>query len=70
WINAAIPVGLVLVVTFVALWLTGRASLEEAGDPLGTTGLFSLGLKGFGSVFTEGDSYNSLMYAAIAGSAS
>ena len=32
WINAAIPVGLVLVVTFVALWFTGRASLVAEGD--------------------------------------
>jgi len=70
WINAAVPVGLVLVVTFAALWMTGRASLVAAGDPAGTTGLLSLGIQGFGAVFSAGASYNALMYAAIAGSAS
>ena len=70
WINAAIPVGLVLVVTFVALWITGRSSLVADGHAAGTTGLFSLGVEGFGAVFSAGASYNALMYAAIAGSAS
>ena len=70
WINAAVPVGLVLVVTFTALWFSGRASLADTGDPAGTAGLFSLGLEGFGSVFSAGASYNALMYASIAGSAS
>ena len=70
WINAALPVGLVLVVTFLALWFSGRASLTADGNPAGTAGLFSLGLEGLGAVFSAGASYNSLMYAAIAGSAS
>ena len=70
WINAAMPVGLVLVVTFVALWLTGRASLATDGHAAGTAGLFSLGIEGFGAVFSAGASYNALMYAAIAGSSS
>ncbi len=70
WINAAVPVGLVLVVAFVALWFTGRANLVADGNPAGTAGLFSLGLEGLGSVFSAGASYNALMYASIAGSAS
>ncbi len=70
WINAAIPVGLVLVVTFAALWFTGRASLVEAGDPVGSASFFSLGMQGLGTVFSAGASYNALMYAALAGSVS
>jgi len=70
WINAAIPVGLVLVVTFAALWFTGRANLVEAGDPTGSASFFSLGMQGLGAVFSAGSSYDALMYAALAGSVS
>lgn len=70
WINAAIPVGLVLVVTFAALWFTGRANLVEAGDPTGSASFFSLGMQGLGTVFSAGSSYDALMYAALAGSVS
>ncbi|ANM32156.1 hypothetical protein ABI59_08700 [Acidobacteria bacterium Mor1] len=67
WSNAAIPVLLVVAVTFTSLWLTGRQSLIDAGDPLGTRSIFSLKLVDFGSVMGEGASYDSLLYAATAG---
>jgi Na+/H+ antiporter NhaC len=70
WINAVIPVALVLVVTFAALWLTGRASLIAAGDPAGTASVSRLGMKGLGTVFSNGASYDALMYAAVCGSVS
>jgi len=70
WINAAIPVGLVLVVTFAALWFTGRASLVAADDPTGSASIFSLGMQGLGAVFSAGASYDALMYAALTGSVS
>ncbi len=67
WINALGPVAVVLVVTFGALWLTGRASLADAGDPLAETGVFGLGLGGLGSVLGAGDSYRALLWASSAG---
>jgi len=64
WLNAAIPVGLVLLVTFLGLWLTGRANLAESGAT------YEGGLQGLGAVFSAGSAYDALMYAAFAGSAS
>ena len=68
WFNAVIPVALVLIVTFLALWLTGRASLAADGDPAGSASLFSLGVQGVGSVFSAGSAYDALMYGAFTGS--
>ena len=67
WPNAVIPVLSVLVVTFGSLWITGRSALTESGDAFGTLPLWQLGTEGLGAVFSEGASYNSLLYGAVAG---
>jgi Na+/H+ antiporter NhaC len=67
WYNAVVPVLVVLVVTFGALWLTGRASLVAEGDSLGTTPFFGLGFEGLGGVFGAGDSFKALLWASFCG---
>ena len=67
WFNAAVPVGAVLVVTFTAQYLLGRAALAEGGDPLSSVGLLGLGVEGFGRVFAAGDSFRALLYGAATG---
>ena len=58
WINAVAPVGVVVLVTVAAQWLTGRAA---AGG--GSAG----GLAGFADVFSEGDPFRALLYGAFCG---
>jgi Na+/H+ antiporter NhaC len=67
WFNAALPVLVVLVVTFVTLWATGRSALIEAGNPFGTASMGELGIQGLGKVFGEGNSFTALLYAAFGG---
>ncbi|MHC4447469.1 MAG: Na+/H+ antiporter NhaC family protein, partial [Planctomycetota bacterium] len=67
WFNAVLPVGVVLVVTFLGLWLTGRASLAADGDPLASTSLFGLGIEGIGGVFGAGNSFQALLWGSLAG---
>jgi Na+/H+ antiporter NhaC len=67
WFNAAVPILVVLVVTFWALWITGKQSLSEAGSPLSATPLAELGLRGLGGILGEGNSYNALLYASMSG---
>jgi len=67
WFNAALPVLVVLVVTFWALWVTGRQSLAADGDALAGTPLGELGIRGLGGVLGAGNSYNALLYASMAG---
>ena len=69
WINAALPVTVVLLVTFTSQFLSGRASLAVDGDPLATSSFFGLGLQGLGRVFSAGDSFKSLLYGAAFGCA-
>jgi Na+/H+ antiporter NhaC len=61
WINAAAPVGVVLVVTFAALWMTGRASLAVDGT------VVEPGVRGLGTVFGAGDSFKALLWASLMG---
>ena len=67
WINAAVPVLLVLFVTFLSLWITGRNSLAADASPFGTLPFWKLGMQGLGSVFSAGESFNSLLYGSLAG---
>ncbi len=67
WINAAIPVLLVLFVTFLSLWITGRSSLAADADPFGTLPFWKLGMEELGSVFSAGESFSSLLYGSLAG---
>ncbi len=67
WYNAVVPVIVVLVVTFAAIWITGRASLAVDGDPLAERGLFALGIQGLGKVMGAGNSYAALLYGSLAG---
>jgi Na+/H+ antiporter NhaC len=69
WPNAVIPVALVLIVTFIALWITGRANLTADGNPMGQASIGELGFEGLGAVFSSGSAYDALMYAAFAGCA-
>jgi len=67
WINAVLPVLVVLAITFYALWITGRQSLAASGSPLATLGLGELDIRGLGGVLGEGNSYNALLYASAGG---
>lgn len=69
WFNAVIPVASVLIVTFVALWVTGRANLAADSNPMGRASFGELGFEGLGAVFSAGSAYDALMYAAFAGCA-
>ncbi len=70
WINAAIPVVLVLVATFISLWFTGRQSLAEELDPLATVPTFELGAEGVRAVFASADAFKSLLYGSFVGALS
>jgi Na+/H+ antiporter NhaC len=67
WINAVLPVLVVLAVTLAALWLSGRQSLIADGDPRGTTSLLRLGIQGIGGVLGAGNSFHALLYGSLAG---
>jgi len=67
WYNAVVPIVVVLVVTFGALWFTGRASLATDGNPLADTSILGLGFQGLGSVFGAGNSFKALLWASLAG---
>jgi Na+/H+ antiporter NhaC len=67
WYNAVVPVAVVLLVTFAALWFTGRASLASDGSPLADTSILQLGFRGLGSVFGAGNSFKALLWASMAG---
>jgi Na+/H+ antiporter NhaC len=67
WWNAAIPVLTVLLVTFAALWSTGRAALVAEGRAAGTLPPWSLGIEGLGAVFGAGQSYEALLLGSAAG---
>jgi Na+/H+ antiporter NhaC len=61
WINAAVPVAAVLLVTFVSQLLSGRAALAADGLEVAS------GFEGFGTTFSKGNSFNSLLYASATG---
>jgi Na+/H+ antiporter NhaC len=67
WVNAVLPVLVVLLVTFFGLWFTGRHSLIATGDAQGSTPLLELGIQGIGSVFGAGNSFKALLYGSLAG---
>ena len=67
WYNAVVPVAVVLLVTFGALWFTGRASLVIDANPLADASISQLGFRGLGSVFGAGDSFKALLWASMAG---
>jgi Na+/H+ antiporter NhaC len=67
WFNAVLPVGVVLLVTFLGLWSTGRTSLTADGDPLASLSLFDLGIEGIGGVFGAGNSFQALLWGSLAG---
>jgi len=64
WINAVLPVLVVLGVTFAGLWFTGRAELAAEGQTRGQESLFQW----VGNVFGAGDSFKALLWASMAGS--
>jgi Na+/H+ antiporter NhaC len=67
WFNAVIPVVVVLTVTFLGLWFTGRQSLIDGADPAGSASIFELGFQGLGTVFGAGNSFNALLWASFSG---
>ncbi|MBD3868141.1 MAG: Na+/H+ antiporter NhaC family protein [Acidobacteria bacterium] len=68
WTNAVIPLAIVIHATFIAQWFTGRAAMAEAGHALADTPFFKLGMQGIGTVFSEGNSFHALLWAAALGS--
>jgi Na+/H+ antiporter NhaC len=60
WINALLPVLVVLIVTFAGLWFTGRASFADGAAPQD-------GLQGIGEIFGAGDSFKALLWGSLAG---
>lgn len=55
WVNAVVPITVVMVVTLLGMWWTGRQSLLGAGDS-------DLSLQ---NVFANGDSYIALVWATF-----
>jgi Na+/H+ antiporter NhaC len=62
WINAGIPVLIVLLITFLGLWITGRSALAANGIPL-----LDGGFRGLGQIFGAGDSFKALLWGSTAG---
>ena len=69
WSNAVIPLAVVINATFIGQWFTGRAALEEAGNAMAGTPFLNLGIEGIGTVFSAGNSFHALLWAAAIGSA-
>jgi Na+/H+ antiporter NhaC len=67
WFNAAIPIAVVLSVTFFSLWVIGRKALIAQGNPLGTMSLFDLNLQKIGKIFGASDSFKALLYGSLSG---
>ena len=63
WYNAAVPVGVVLLVVFISQYLLGKAALASDGSAPADVGL----LQGFGRVFAAGNSFQALLYGAFFG---
>ncbi len=59
WINALLPVGVVIVVTILSLWIDGRSKLEANFEG----GFF----KTLGAIFGKGNSYHALLYSSVSG---
>jgi Na+/H+ antiporter NhaC len=62
WVNAVIPVEVVLLITFLGLWFTGRAALASEG-----ASLLEDGFRGTGRIFGAGDSFKALLWGSMAG---
>lgn len=67
WINAVLPVLVVLFATFCGLWATGRASLAADGLTTGTLPLTDLVFRDVGTIFGAGNSFHALLWASLAG---
>jgi len=54
---------------FVALWVTGRQALAEAGAPEGTRPFWQVAtdLRAVGTVFGQGSSFDALLWASAGG---
>lgn len=62
WVNAVLPILLVLSITFAGLWVTGRGALAADG-----TALAEGGFRRLGQLFGAGDSYKALSWGSFAG---
>jgi len=67
WINAVLPVLVVLFATFCGLWATGRASLAADGLTTGIIPVTDLVFRDVGTIFGAGNSFHALLWASLAG---
>ncbi|GAB4371723.1 MAG: Na+/H+ antiporter NhaC family protein [Acidobacteriota bacterium] len=63
------PIATLTGVTFLSLWLTGRASLAAAGEPAGTEPVLAVltSLRRVGEVLGAASSFDALLYGAAGG---
>ncbi|MEW5806036.1 MAG: Na+/H+ antiporter NhaC family protein [Acidobacteriota bacterium] len=72
WLNALIPVGMVIAVTLLGLWFDGLSEIATTDSSLTEKSardiLFSTSiLKNVGTVFSAANSYNILLWASLSG---
>lgn len=72
WINALVPVFVVIIITLLSLWLDGKRSLISSGSDIGKASFFELLFSGrffrsLGQIFGAGNSYNALLYSSVSG---
>ncbi|MCP4219914.1 MAG: Na+/H+ antiporter NhaC family protein, partial [bacterium] len=72
WFNGLIPIIVVIVATFVGLYISGKTSLIVSGHALADTSFLNLlfssdVLKNLGTVISSADSFKVLTWAAVSG---
>lgn len=72
WFNALIPIGVVILVTFLGLWFHGLLELRVSGNALAEKSILELLLtpllfKNIGTIFSAANSYYILLWASFAG---
>jgi Na+/H+ antiporter NhaC len=72
WYNGLIPIIVVIVFTFGGLYISGKASLTAAGNPLAQKGIFgiifsSTVIKDLGAIVSASDSFKVLLWASLMG---
>jgi len=72
WFNGLIPIIVVIVGTFLGLYISGKANLSAGGEVLGKQSFFSVvfsgqAIKNLGTIISAADSFKVLLWASLLG---
>lgn len=72
WFNGLIPIFVVIGTTFIGLYFSGKASLAEAGNPIGNLSFWEIitggdFIKNLGSIISSANSFKVLLWASFMG---